>query len=237
MSNRPGKSKPKRAPSTPPETTAPSAVTVAPIASTPGPETGGVTGGAAATAVVTPPVPTATLTVVPIGSITPDAANVRRRDERATSTLYGSLVQFGPARSIVLDKHNIVRAGNGTLEAAAKAGVTDVLIVDAEPGQIVAVRRKDWTATESTGYSIADNRLSDLSTFDETGLASQLRSLQSESFDLASVGFTGGELDAMIERLGTGLLPAGADGKEYDESVADSVEYLECPECHHKWPA
>jgi len=23
---------------------------------------------------------------------------------------------------------------------------------------------------------------------------------------------------------------------EYDESVADEVEYLECPECGHKWP-
>ena len=24
--------------------------------------------------------------------------------------------------------------------------------------------------------------------------------------------------------------------KEYDESVADEVEYLECPECGHRWP-
>ena len=23
---------------------------------------------------------------------------------------------------------------------------------------------------------------------------------------------------------------------EYDESIADDVEYLECPECGHKWP-
>jgi hypothetical protein len=24
--------------------------------------------------------------------------------------------------------------------------------------------------------------------------------------------------------------------KEYDESIADEVEYHECPECGHKWP-
>ena len=26
------------------------------------------------------------------------------------------------------------------------------------------------------------------------------------------------------------------DFKEYDESIADEVEYNECPECGHKWP-
>lgn len=26
------------------------------------------------------------------------------------------------------------------------------------------------------------------------------------------------------------------DFPEYDESIADSVEYHECPNCHHKWP-
>jgi len=24
--------------------------------------------------------------------------------------------------------------------------------------------------------------------------------------------------------------------KEYDESVADDVEFIECPNCGHKWP-
>lgn len=30
--------------------------------------------------------------------------------------------------------------------------------------------------------------------------------------------------------------PPDVEFKEYDESVADDVEYIECPECGHKWP-
>jgi hypothetical protein len=38
-----------------------------------------------------------------------------------------------------------------------------------------------------------------------------------------------------------GLYAAGASSdapefREYDESVADDVEYITCPECGHKWP-
>jgi len=27
-----------------------------------------------------------------------------------------------------------------------------------------------------------------------------------------------------------------SDGKEYDESIEETVEYITCPECGHKWP-
>lgn len=33
-----------------------------------------------------------------------------------------------------------------------------------------------------------------------------------------------------------GLTPPNVDFKEYDESVANEVEYLECPSCAYKWP-
>jgi hypothetical protein len=184
-------------------------------------------------AALPPAVAEARVTTVPIDQLVPDAANVRRRDDRAKEALGASLKQFGPARSIVIDGRNIVRAGNGTVEAFAAAGGTEVLVVEPKPGQLVAVKRGEWSATESTGYSISDNRLGDLSTNDETALASQLRALQSEQFDLAGVGYTDHEVDDLLARLGTAVLD---DGKEYDESVENEVEYLTCPECGHKWP-
>lgn len=33
-----------------------------------------------------------------------------------------------------------------------------------------------------------------------------------------------------------GLTPPNVEFKEYDESVENEVEYLECPACGHKWP-
>lgn len=33
-----------------------------------------------------------------------------------------------------------------------------------------------------------------------------------------------------------GVVPPSVEFPEYDESVADDVEYITCPECGHKWP-
>lgn len=46
-------------------------------------------------------------------------------------------------------------------------------------------------------------------------------------------------LDALKARAADGLLfnPDSVDFKEYDESVENEVEYIECPNCKHKWPA
>jgi len=133
--------------------------------------------------------------VVRLDDLVPDAANVRRRDDRAKKSLDASLRQFGPGRSIVLDGKDVIRAGNGTVEAAQRVGgIDEVLIIEPKPNQLVAVRRSDWTATEATGYAIADNRLGELAEWDEAGLANQLESLEAEEFDLDSLGFTEAEL-------------------------------------------
>jgi len=36
--------------------------------------------------------------------------------------------------------------------------------------------------------------------------------------------------------LGAGIGLETIEFPEYDESIADEVEYIECPECGHKWP-
>ncbi len=156
--------------------------------------------------------------VVPIETLIPDAGNVRRRDDRAKRTLNASLAQFGPARSIVIDGNDVVRAGNGTLEAAQNAGVTEVLVVKRNPNQLVAVKVDDWSPTEATAYSLADNRTVDLGQFDDQGLAEVLRSLQSEQFDMSSVGFNEVEIDQLVERLSKDI----AGPLEFSGSPGDS---------------
>jgi hypothetical protein len=41
-------------------------------------------------------------------------------------------------------------------------------------------------------------------------------------------------LSELAERKG--IIPPDIEFPEYDESIADEVEYLECPECGHRWP-
>jgi hypothetical protein len=149
---------------------------------------------------------------VPIESLVSDAGNVRRRGQRAKTTLENSLKQFGPARSIVLDGKDIVRAGNGTLEAFAANGGKRVLVVEADDDELVAVKKPKWSVTEATAYSVADNRTGELAEWDDTGLASTLRALQSSEILLDGVGFDGDEVDALCLRLGDrAIVGDGAD--------------------------
>jgi ParB-like chromosome segregation protein Spo0J len=127
---------------------------------------------------------------VKVDSIHMDPANVRRHPERNLDTIKASLARFGQQKPIVVDADGIVRAGNGTLEAARALNWGNVAIV-----------RTPLKGSEATAYAIADNRSSELAEWDETGLAEQLRALQSEDFDLDAVGYTDGELQSLIDGL------------------------------------
>jgi hypothetical protein len=168
---------------------------------------------------------------IPLDALVPDAANARRRTDKGRSAISASLRQFGAGRSIVLDCANVVRAGNGTIEQAQAEGFDRVLVVEPEPGQIVAVRRPDWTATQATAYGIADNRTTDLSTFDEPALASLLEAIRSEpDYPVEATGFTDGEIDDLLGSLGE-----QAAGKIDGEAVDDPLgEWQGMPECENE---
>jgi ParB-like chromosome segregation protein Spo0J len=56
-----------------------------------------------------------------VKDLRPDKRNPRLHPERNISQLERSLEQYGAARSIVVDEHGNVIAGNGILEAAANS--------------------------------------------------------------------------------------------------------------------
>lgn len=155
-----------------------------------------------------------------ISQVTADAENVRRRDDRAKATIKTSIDTFGPARSIVIDANNVVRAGNGTLEQAAASGIKRLAIIDADPDTLVAVRRKDWSGDDAKAYAIADNRAGDLSTFDYEAVHEQLAALADAGRDdlVEAAGFELGELEKIM-----GETPdadeADAAGPETDREI------------------
>jgi ParB-like chromosome segregation protein Spo0J len=165
------------------------------------------------------------LEMVSIDSLHLDPANVRKHPERNTAAIKASLTKFGQQKPIVVDAKGIVLAGNGTLAAARELGWPEIGIV-----------RSNLIGSEATAYAIADNRTAELAEWDDVGLAETLRSLQSEDFDLDAVGFTDDEVDSLIDGMAGDLVSDGSDGKEYDESIANEVEYHTCPNCLHKWP-
>jgi hypothetical protein len=157
-----------------------------------------------------------------------DPANVRVHGDRNQATIRASLTRFRAGRSIVLDGNNVVRAGNGTVEQARQAGFDEVLVVEPKPNQLVAVKRPDWTASEATAYSVADNRSSEQAEWDDTALATTLRALQSEDFDLGAVGYSDDEVQGLIDRLAGEIVIPDPQPQQEPELKAEHFVEIYC---------
>jgi DNA modification methylase len=126
---------------------------------------------------------------VPIGQLTIDPANARKHSKRNLESIAASLKRFGQQKPIVIDKAKVVRAGNGTLQAAISLGWETIGCVMTE-----------LTGPDAMAYAIADNRTAELAEWDDPVLKATLESL--EDFDkelLDACGYTSEELDELIE--------------------------------------
>lgn len=97
-----------------------------------------------------------------IENLVPDNKNFNKGTEYGDRLMDESLRKFGLARSIVIDKNNRIIAGNKTAEKAADIGFTDVLVVEVDGNQLVAVKRKDIDLDSAKGreLALADNATS-----------------------------------------------------------------------------
>ena len=100
-----------------------------------------------------------------LSALTPDEHNANVGTPRGVYMLDHSLRQYGAGRSILVDKHGRVIAGNKTLERAADIGLEDVIIVQTQGDQLVAVQRTDLdleTDEQARLLAYADNRASEV---------------------------------------------------------------------------
>ena len=160
---------------------------------------------------------------IALSDLTPDPKNARKHGQRNIEMIQRALEQVGAARSIVIDETGMILAGNGVAEAAAEAGIERVLVVDADGETIVAVRRSGLTDEQKVKLALYDNRTAELADWDVDVLGAL-------DVDLGDMFF-----ESELAELGVGDI-SDVEFKEYDESVADEVEYITCPECGHKWP-
>jgi len=82
---------------------------------------------------------------VPLSSLRLDPRNARRHGEANVGMMVASLEQVGAGRSIVIDENDVILAGNGIVEAAGKAGIERVQVVEADGKTLIAVRRTGLT--------------------------------------------------------------------------------------------
>lgn len=101
--------------------------------------------------------------VATLADLTPDPHNARLHSPRNVGMIESALGEVGAARSIVIDEDGVVLAGNATIEAAARAGIERVQVVDGDGETIIAVRRSGLTPAQKTALALYDNRAAELS--------------------------------------------------------------------------
>jgi ParB-like chromosome segregation protein Spo0J len=105
---------------------------------------------------------------VPLDDLTPDPRNARTHSERNIKAICQSLSTYGARKPIVVqlagDGRKIIRAGNGTAQAARRLGWTHL--------PALFVQEDDQAAT---GFALAANRTAELAEWDQSLLAELLQ--------------------------------------------------------------
>lgn len=102
-----------------------------------------------------------------------DPRNARKHNPRNLAQIESSIQRDGFGRSILLANDGTVIAGNATIDAAASAGLEDVIVVETDGTKVVAVKRTDVAPGSEQFHklALADNRAAELAEWDETVLA------------------------------------------------------------------
>src|SRR6202158_1630142 len=134
---------------------------------------------------------------VAIGDLIPDPDNPRKHGRAQISAIARSIEAFGFNAPILVDKDNKIVAGHGRYEAAKLLGLDKVPIVSLS----------HLTPTQAKAYMLADNKLTDRSTWDDPKLAIHLKELSDLvlDFDIEAIGFEPPELDLRIQSLDSAL--------------------------------
>lgn len=106
-----------------------------------------------------------------LSDLTPDPRNARVHDKRSVEMIESGMGRVGAARSIVIDEDGVILAGNATVEAATRAGIERVIVVDVDGDALVAVRRTGLTDSQKVDLALLDNRTSELSGWSAEELA------------------------------------------------------------------
>jgi len=151
--------------------------------------------------------------------ITPDRQNANLGTQRGRGLLEKSLRQLGAGRSILVDAHGNVIAGNKTLEGAAEIDLP-VRIVETDGHELVVVKRTDldlYSETDKRGRQLAyaDNKIAELD------LAWKPEQIEADfaPLDLGEWGF--------VDPATPDFQPVGID----EQGRLDQKSPITCPHC------
>jgi DNA modification methylase len=124
----------------------------------------------------------------PTERLVPYARNARTHSAEQIAQIAASIVEFGFVNPILVDSMDGIIAGHGRLMAARKLCLAEVPVVVLD----------HLTETQRRAYIIADNQIAINAGWNDEMLREQMASLDVDGFNLSLVGFSDGELTAIL---------------------------------------
>ena len=128
--------------------------------------------------------------MVDIDTLRQDTHNFNRGTDEGQQLMERSFKELGAGRSILLDREGNIIAGNKSQQAARKAGIKKVRVIETTGDELIAVKRTDIDIDSAEGRRMAllDNLTTQVNLAWDT---SEIETVQAEmpEFDVADFGF------------------------------------------------
>lgn len=138
--------------------------------------------------------------LIPINELVLLPGNPREGDVGAISV---SLARFGQQKTITVNDQGVVLAGNHTVQAAQALGWTHI-----------AAAQSELQGGEQNAYALADNRLSDLATYNDQALYDMITDVYEQTGSLEGIGYDDDDLNELAANL-AGPLDFNPDDERY----------------------
>jgi DNA modification methylase len=129
---------------------------------------------------------------VPIEALRPNPRNARTHSAKQIAQIGASIERFGWLVPIVADEEGLIAAGHGRWEAARQAGLAEVPVI----------RARFLSDADRRAFALAENRIAELSGWDEDILGEELKALFDGGYEIEITGFNIGDLDISVPQVG-----------------------------------
>lgn len=168
----------------------------------------------------------------PISDVKPYWRNPRNND-KAIAAVKQSIQQYGFNNPILIDSENVIIAGHSRYKALLELGYKEIPVIVL-----------DLTPDKAKEFRIADNKTSEMATWDMEMLIPELREIV--NIDEMEIFFDDIDLEKLLKITSTSLLPT-AEEIATKQEIADNAFTVDsekaqnnyvgitCPDCAHEF--
>lgn len=149
----------------------------------------------------------------PIASIASYGRKLRKHPEQQIVKLAASIRQFGFALPLLVDGEGGLIVGEARLEAAKRAGLTELPVIVAD----------HWSRAQVKAYRLADNRLAEDASWNNEELVLELTEiLELDEVSIDTLGWETSEIDKLFDWSEAGGGDAGEDPADAQVALPDN---------------